>query len=215
MKYDLKDYIGKEVWYLKVIGLDPNNSGKEQKWLFLCKCGNYISECPSRVIQGCIRSCGCMRYNRSPRKRKTASCEKPTVWHSPYYNTWRAMMKRCYCKRHESYKNYGAKGITVCDEWRDPHAFMKWAEDTKPDSNEQLTLERIDNEKAYSPENCTWATRLQQTRNRRNTVYWTIDGETKTLGEWCEQYGIKYQVVRARYYQCGWDMKRSLETPVK
>lgn len=207
MKYNLEDYVGERVWYFTVLGLDPENSKKSRKWLFRCKCGNFVAQEPSRVIQGYIRSCGCMNHHRKGSGN--------SVYKNPFYNTWKSMMRRCYYKRHESYKNYGARGITVCDEWHDPHAFVKWATDTKPDSNEKLSIERIDSAKAYSPENCTWATRLQQTRNRRNTVYWTIDGETKTLGEWCEQYGIKYQVVRARHYQCGWDMKHALETPVK
>ena len=114
--------------------------------------------------------------------------------------TWDSMMRRCYNKSDCSYKDYGNRGIKVCDEWHDKWNFVKWAED-KCDLN--LTLDRINVDENYSPENCRWSTRKEQSRNKRCNVYITFNGEKRLLKEVCEEKGFDYKLAHARYKKFG------------
>ena len=128
---------------------------------------------------------------------------------SVYYN----MLKRCHDPKNKGYKDYGARGITVCDEWRnDCCIFYKWARDNG--YKEGLTIDRIDNNKGYSPDNCRWTTWKVQTVNRRNTRWILFNGEKKTLKEWSEALNISYQILADRIYRYGWSIERALTTPV-
>ena len=114
------------------------------------------------------------------------------------YGVWYTMHSRCYRENSISFKNYGARGITICEEWRNNfEKFYEWA--IKNGYNESLSIDRIDNGKGYSPDNCRWATRKEQANNRRNTVYVTIDGITKTLTEWAEFAGLNKSTLKNRY----------------
>lgn len=124
------------------------------------------------------------------------------------------MMRRCYHKSNHNYERYGGRGITVCDEWHDPSVFIVWARSTFPAGHEDFTLDRINNDMEYSPENCRWVSAKTQANNRRSNVLETINGKTKTLSEWCTQYNIKPETVRARQ-KAGMDFETALTTPVK
>lgn len=104
------------------------------------------------------------------------------------YEIWKGMRKRCNCPYRKEYKNYGAKGVRVCSEWDDYKKFRAWAMDNG--YSDELTIERIDPSKDYSPQNCMWITKAEQSRNKRNTIRITINGETKTISQWAEKYGI-------------------------
>ena len=106
-------------------------------------------------------------------------------------------MDRCYREKAHNYPLYGGRGIKVCEEWHSMDIFGDWAE--KNGYKVGLTLDRIDSNGDYCPENCRWATRKQQANNRRNTVYVTIDGVTKTLSEWAEFVGISRSTINNRY----------------
>jgi hypothetical protein len=120
------------------------------------------------------------------------------------------MMDRCYRKNNPQFKDYGGRGITVCDRWFD---FVNFLTDMgeKPAG---LTLERRDNDKGYSPSNCYWATRKQQGINKRNTKFLTFRGETKPLNEWAVITGISRAVIRGRVYTYGWTDEQALSVPV-
>lgn len=119
-----------------------------------------------------------------------------------HYKRWRAMINRCYNKNHTYYYNYGGRGITVCEEWRNSYnCFCKWANDNG--YKEGLTLDRIDNNKGYSPENCRWATKKQQGRNQRTNHKITINGETKLMCEWAEISGVSSREICKRIKR-GW-----------
>lgn len=122
------------------------------------------------------------------------------------------MKDRCYNYNHNAYKDYGGRGITICDEWlNDFMAFYDWSMSNGYSDN--LTIDRIDNNKGYSPDNCQYVSMKQQCRNRRNTIYITYNGKTKTLIDWCELLDLKYETIRRRFYR-GWDVKK-LFTPIK
>lgn len=206
---NIRDYIGNKYGDFVVVGLDEEYIGKtynSNHWLFKCQCGNVVSECPSRVLSGHKKSCGC---------RKMLRITKHGCCNSTFYHTWWSMMQRCYNQKHHNYLRYGKRGIRVCEEWHDPNRFISWAESTYPTSKDKHTLDRIDNDKNYTPDNCRWATAKRQSNNRRNTITYTIDGETKSLSEWCEIYEMPHSVVYSRVHTMNWDVIRALNTPIK
>lgn len=112
------------------------------------------------------------------------------------------MRQRCYNKNNPAYKNYGARGITVCDEWNDYSAFREWAHGVGYDDNAErgkYTIDRIDVNGNYSPNNCRFVDTKTQSNNIRNTIYVTHDGVTMALSDWADATGIKYQTLWKRY----------------
>lgn len=119
------------------------------------------------------------------------------------------MRERCLSPKHHNFQNYGGRGITICERWSDFESFLS-------DMGERLdglTLDRIDVNGNYEPANCRWATRKQQTRNRRNTVHVEFEGETRILGELCETHHVSYDLVFERLRK-GWRIEDALPTPV-
>jgi hypothetical protein len=126
------------------------------------------------------------------------------------YISWKAMVARCTRPSHQRYAVYGGAGITVCDRWLSFDAFL----DDMGERPLGKTLDRVDNNKGYLPENCRWATRKEQSRNRRDNQTATIDGETKTLAEWAELNGLAIGTLERRINHLGWDPKFAVTTPV-
>ena len=116
------------------------------------------------------------------------------------------MKNRCENPKDHAYKDYGGRGIKICPEWHDIRNFSKWADETGFESEKNLSIERIDVNGDYCPENCKWIDRRLQTRNRRNTVKLTINGITKPLTEWAEIYGVAKSKVYGRF-------KRGIRNP--
>ena len=117
----------------------------------------------------------------------------------PWYSTYGSMMSRCYNPKTANYYLYGGRGIKVCDEWHNVEAFAKWAKESGYQKG--LTIDRINVDGDYEPSNCRWATKKEQANNRRNTIYVTIDGITKTLTEWAEFSGINRNTINRRYHK--------------
>lgn len=121
------------------------------------------------------------------------------------------MLKRCYDEKNKYFYRYGARGIIVCDEWKnDCRTFYAWAKDSG--YCEGLTLDRIDNNKWYSPDNCRWTTYKVQTKNRECTRWIEFNGERKTLKEWADTIGISYNALSDRIYRYGWSVEKALTT---
>lgn len=121
-----------------------------------------------------------------------------TFYNKPWYDSYRSMMDRCYRENASNYHRYGGRGIKVCNEWHDIEVFGKWAEANGFQIG--LTLDRINVDGDYEPNNCRWATRKEQANNRRNTLYITIDGETRTVSGWAKKSGINRSTISSRYY---------------
>jgi len=131
----------------------------------------------------------------------------------PTYNTWKAMRARCNNPNNPCYKNYGGRGIKVCDEWdKDSLAFIRWA--LSHGWQEGLTLDRIDNNGDYTPENCRWITRQQQLLNRRSNRIMTLNGKSQTMKEWADELGINQQTLSNRINRQKWDDEKALTTPI-
>lgn len=125
------------------------------------------------------------------------------------YNIWRGIIKRCLNPKEKVYKDYGAKGITVCDEWLQYKPFEEWALNNGYDDT--LSIDRVDNSKGYSPYNCRWADKYVQARNRSDTKWVTFNNETKSLVEWCEIYNVHPDTVRHRLLRA-WTFERAITT---
>ena len=142
---------------------------------------------------GATKSCGCLnRENRRKSKNKTHGMR-----HSRLYNIWANMKARCNNPLATSYPSYGSRGIKVCDEWgRSFQDFYNWA--ATHGYTDELTIDRIDNDKDYTPDNCRWVSLAEQQRNRRNNCIVEINGERKTVTEWCRETSIPLSTIRNR-----------------
>lgn len=170
----------------------------------LCDCGSYIITAPSRLKSGGVLSCGCIS-----REKRVEILTKHGLRYHPLYRRWSNMKHRCSSPNDKKYEIYGGRGIKVCDEWKnDFKAFYDWS--IANGYEEGLTLDRINVDGDYEPSNCRWATLDVQNNNKRNNHYITIDGETKTLAQWCRVYCIEARTVRQRMRDFGWDYTKAI-----
>ena len=131
------------------------------------------------------------------------------------HGIYHGVKKRCYNKNCKRYKDYGGRGIVMCDEWLDSDVgfdnFCDWAKSHGYEDN--LTIERVDVDGNYCPENCIWITRIEQARNKRDTIRVTYNGIEKPLIAWCEELGLCYDSTHERIKDLGWSVERAFETP--
>lgn len=131
------------------------------------------------------------------------------------HRIWHSMYCRCYYPTTNGYERYGGRGITVCEEWKSLQGFINFYKWTKENGyNDELTLDRIDNDKGYYPENCRWVTPKFQSNHRRNNVFYTYKGETKTSKQWCEIFGISQTTLNDRLKR-GWTLEQALTISTK
>ena len=124
------------------------------------------------------------------------------------------MKERCYCPNSTSYPRYGAKGISMCDEWRQDYtSFYNWS--ISNGYSDELTIDRIDGNGNYEPSNCRWASDITQANNRSSNVRITFNGETHTLAEWSRIFKIQPQTLYYRINRAKWSIEKTLTTPVK
>lgn len=190
------DLTGQSFGDLKVLEFAYLKRGKAF-WKCKCSCGNEAIYESYPLRTGQRKSCGCHKYKGLPRGFS----------HEPLYGLWWSMKRRCTDKNVASYIRYGAKGIRVCTEWLDYSEFYKWANSNG--YRHGLTLDRIDSNKDYCPENCRWVDWKTQERNRKNNRLITFNGETHCLSEWAEITGINRRTLRNRLLR-GWSVEKSL-----
>ena len=203
-KYEKKKK--KKFGRLTVIGISDKNTRKTY-WDCLCECGNMKSVRADSLKAGLIRSCGCLKKEQDKNnlvndQKKKAIAFGSVYGHTRLHDIWSNMKGRCYNHNDSRYSNYGGRGITVCDEWKDDYfSFYKWAIENGYSDN--LTIDRIDNDKGYDPENCRWTDLKTQARNRTSNINITIGNSTRTLTEWCEIFEIPFKTVNGRYKSNG------------
>ena len=148
----------------------------------ICDCGNYKIASGTHLRSGHNQSCGCLKK------------EQEKHGGSRLAHIWKNMISRCYDENSTSYKRYGAKGIYVCESWKNHfEIFKSWA--MKNGYTDKLTLDRIDNAKGYEPINCRWATNKEQANNKTNNLRITINGVTHTASEWADITGINLKRI--------------------
>lgn len=185
---------------------------KKAQWMCLCDCGNYTIVPASQLKGGGTKSCGCLKAIASSENGKKTKTHGES--HTRLYGIWAGIKSRCYGPYMQDYKNYGGRGITMCDEWRNSYiAFRDWA--LSHGYTDDLTIDRIDVNGNYEPQNCRWITIKEQCNNTRVNRYLTLDGVTKTKTQWSEEYGMSPQVLAYRIDQAGMSMAEALSAPVE
>ena len=187
---------------LTVLRRAENAKSGDAQFFCRCDCGKDSISTGWNLKTGNTRSCGC--YQEESRI-------KHGLWQSHTYNCWSNMKARCQNENHDSYKHYGGRGITVCERWQE---YKKFFTDMGDSPTESHPIDRINNNGNYDPGNCRWATRKQQQNNRRNSHMLEFQGQRKTMAQWAECLGIRYQVIFTRIDR-NWPVDRALTTPVR
>lgn len=184
-----------------VLCLDETpHKGKACYWVCQCECGTIRSVRGDGLVNGTSKSCGCLKREISA--INVSKNHKHKMSGTRIYHEWQSMKDRCFNENNSRWSRYGGRGITVCDGWKnDFQTFYDWA--IANGYQDDLTLDRIDNDGNYCPENCRWATQVEQGRNRRTNIEITIGNSTRTLTEWCEIFQIDYKAAYARYKRNG------------
>ena len=175
---------------------------KRRYCVCICDCGKKTDVLSFSLKSGHTSSCGCkLEEFRNKNKR---------VYKNPIYIIYKAMMRRCYNFKDKRYKNYGGRGICVCDEWKEDYTkFMDWA--VKNGYKQGLSIDRINVNGNYEPSNCRWITLKEQSRNKTNNKMIEYNNEVKSLVEWCELFDLSYNAVHYRINK-GWSIERALKT---
>jgi hypothetical protein len=166
------------------------NHGRYRHWLCRCDCGNLVAVSTNNLTSGNSTRCTQCRFAHL----KIVNAGHGLV-HTPEYNSWRGMLERCRNTKHAAYKNYGQRGISVCEQW---HNFEIFLHDMGLKPSPKHTLERNDNNGNYTPENCVWALREKQANNRRGNHLISYDNRTQSLASWAREYNLNYNKVRQR-----------------
>lgn len=180
------------------------NAKERTMWKCMCDCGNIAIVGADMLKSGRTQSCGCLKFES---RNYTHNLSKTRL-----YNIWSKMKDRCYNENSPAYKWYGARGITVCDEWlHDFQAFYDWA--MANGYRDNLTIDRRDTNGDYEPSNCRWTDWVTQANNTRSTVFLTYHGETKTVTEWSKITGIKRNTLLGRK-RIGYTDEECIDVPL-
>lgn len=200
-----RDLTGERFGRLLVLQKNGYNKHHQLYWLCECDCGNRKNVLGFVLGRGECQSCGCLH-----KERMTQIFQTHGKSGSPIYAIWRSMMQRCYDKNSHAYSRYGGRGINVCNKWQTFEGFYEDMGD-KPKGK---SLERLDNNGDYSPENVIWADIKQQNNNRRTNVFLEHNGKKQTMQQWCDELNLRIGTVWARINR-GWDVSRALTQEVR
>lgn len=187
--------IGEKFNMLTVLEELPERKHGSRVYRCKCDCGNIKDVRKDMLKNGHVKSCGCLHTKHGKRETKI-------------YHIFSEIKQRCYNKNNKSYNNYGGRGIIVCQEWlNDFMNFYNWAMNNN--YQEGLTIDRIDNDGNYEPNNCRWADRKTQNNNRRNNTSISYNGKTQTLAQWSEELNVDQHTISLRKRK-GWSNKECL-----
>lgn len=191
-----KNETGKQYGKLTVLGFSHVN--RQAYWLCQCECGKTTVVRGSNLRKKTTTSCGC------------AQSRSNGMSGSPEYKVWQQIKERCYNPKNKAYRNYGSRKIEVCERWLE--SFNNFYEDMGARPFKGATVERIDNAKGYSKDNCKYATRHEQMANCRTTRLLSLNGETKCMSQWARDIGVDTKTLAYRLKQ-GWTLEKALTTP--
>jgi hypothetical protein len=178
---------------------------REFYWKCQCDCGSELLVIGSKLRNQHTRSCGCLRDDKTAARQRTHGLSN-----HPAFSSWNSMMSRCFNPLNPAFHHYGGRGISVCERWKSVENFIA----DMGDRPKGTSIERIDNSKGYSPENCKWATQTEQLRNTRSNVLLTFNGETKCLTQWAEEVGISTKTLQGRL-KSNWPVIDALMQPIQ
>lgn len=211
-----EDYIGKTYNKLTILNFETPEDYKNKKTGYIqkqhvvtckCNCGNLWTGKLQNIKRETTTSCGC--YKTKTLKENPRGKTHGLVNTSEYYS-WNAMKNRCLNKNAPNYHNYGGRGITVCDRWKD--SFENFYTDMGSKPKKGYSIDRIDNNGNYEPNNCKWSSQKEQTNNQRTNKLLTYKNKIQTLSQWCEELNLNRDTVIERLNKYKWTIEKVLET---
>lgn len=191
------DITGQKFNHLTAIRIESRNP---LKWLCKCDCGNLHIVSANNLKRGQVKSCGCLKQKGT---RTTHGMSNTRI-----YRIYKKINRRCNIESDPAYQNYGGRGIKMCKEWEDSfEAFYEWS--LESGYSDSLSIDRIDNNGDYCPENCRWSTYEEQANNRRSCINVTYQGRTQTVKQWCKELGLRTGTVYSRI-EHGWSAKEAI-----
>lgn len=211
-----EDLTGKKFGRLTVVSRAENYLYKcgctKIKWNCRCECGNTLSVFTANLKSGITQSCGCLQRELLGNRMRTHG-----MTNSSLYVVWCDMKDRCYNTNNKEYKNYGGRGITICNEWKENfESFYEWSmkngykEEKSKSGRNILTIDRINNDGNYCPENCRWIKQKEQMKNTSKNNYIEYNGERKTLTDWAREYGIHRRTLSSRITTLGYTFEEAI-----
>lgn len=203
-----RDHTGERFGMLTAIRCIGRGDDRNPIWLCRCDCGNLHQASARNLVHGRVKSCGCLKHTGT----RTTHGES----HTRLYHVWSNMLRRCYNPNTTGWERYGGRGIRVCDEWHDYTTFRDWAVENGYDGNAdygECTIDRIDVNGDYEPDNCRWADLRTQGNNTRYNRVITVDGVSMSLAEWSRKSGISQSTIRSRL-KSGWSPERAVTEEV-
>lgn len=188
-----ENIIGKKFNRLLVLEQVDSNEKHYRKYKCLCECGNITHLRYSAIVNGYTKSCGCLHREVASKVHSKGYNTK-----SKEYKTWAGIKRRCYNKNDHAYHRYGGRGITMCDEWK--NSYLTFLEDMGECPVGCTSIDRINNNKGYSKDNCRWTTKIVQANNTSTNKFYTYNGETDTLANLCRKYNKRYKSIHKRLY---------------
>jgi hypothetical protein len=194
----------------RLVAIQPiRRLGRHIVWSCQCDCGKRSEVSAQSLVRRTTKSCGCFKRElaaENSRRRMTTHGRSGTL----EYGIWSTIIDRCENQKSRSYADYGARGIAMCSEWR--QSFERFIHDMGPRPSANHSVERIDNDKGYSPGNCRWATSVEQGANKRNNRILSFRGEQKTISQWSRVLGVSPASIRSRLGR-GWTVDQTLGKP--
>lgn len=174
---------------------------RRKRFVCQCDCGKTLAVRSDQLLHRNL-SCGCWR-----KERARAATLRHGQWRTPAYSSWDCMIQRTTNPKCKAFVYYGGRGITVCESWK---RFLNFVADMGQPPSDKPTIERIDNDKGYGPDNCRWATRMEQQNNRRGNRLLQVGDKTQTATQWAREVGLLPHTVHSRLHR-GWSIERALE----
>ncbi len=206
----LIDLTGKTFGRLTVIRKIDNNKWGCSRWLCKCDCKKEVVVRGDSLKNGDTRSCGCLRAEIA-RQRSIKHGHRKNKKTTATYESWSHVIQRCTNHNNKRYKDYGGRGITICEEWSE---FPNFLRDMGERPSKNYSIHRINNDKGYYKENCRWATRKEQARNRRNNHLISCFGKIQCIAAWAEETKLPKYIIAERLKR-GWSTERALTTPIR
>jgi hypothetical protein len=203
------DLVGHVFGRLTVLCVDSKSKKQGVIWSCLCACGNRTSVAAGdlrKKLKG-TKSCGCLAKETARDLLKTHGMTNTRT-----FNVWSGMIARCTNYKTKNFKNWGGRGIKICDRWL--NSFENFIEDMGECPSNNFCIDRIDNNGDYELQNCRWATYKEQNKNRRSTNFITFNNLTKSVSEWAEYLKISRPTLSTRLWKLGWTVEKAFTTPV-